>query len=332
MDKQQSTISVFLPKPVHIVLHNGVVIADVHSFVMYYAAQAQEIVARLGSPGAMLGLVVYVPPNIIIDELFEIQRYAMATSHSCIQKIYCIVDSAAAITMSDQGRIQKNKVHVEQILFFVRAHARLSVYVDDYDMHNTYAMKHYQFIVGKMAAVELHGFVYNAQKLYWLIESFIEAQASCTVHVGLLLADNQQVKIQSLQFHEGQESVSAFVAKGVLGGCSSFVYQGKIYIGDSAVSSDAMQEHKALLLSEQVFSESRPELEVCTHAVACRHASAVGFYDEEMVWYLCSRGIERQQGERFLMESFFVFDQTISDKKNMVIQEKNSKIMKKFFK
>jgi Fe-S cluster assembly scaffold protein SufB len=331
MDKQQLTILAFLPKPVHIVLQNGVVIADVHSFVMYYAAQAQEIVTHHGC-STMFGLVVYVPPNVIIDELLEIQKYVIDNSHSFIQKIYCIVDCGAAITFCDQGRIQKNKVHVEQILFFVRAHARLSVYVDDYDVCDIYAMKHYQFIVGKMAAIELHGFVYNARKLYWLIESFIQAQASCTVHVGLLIADNQQVQIQSLQFHEGQESVSVFVAKAVLGGCSSFIYRGKIYIGASAVSSDAMQEHKALLLSEQVFSESKPELEVCTHAVTCRHASAVGFYDEEMVWYLCSRGIERRQGEKFLMESFFVFDQTVDDKKNVAIQKKNSKIMKKFFK
>ncbi|HXW86032.1 MAG TPA: SufD family Fe-S cluster assembly protein, partial [Candidatus Bathyarchaeia archaeon] len=154
----------------------------------------------------------------------------------------------------------------------------------------------------------MQSMLHAAEKIKMDIQSHLAASASCTIQIGVLLAQSQQAHITSLQHHAGADSISSFLTKGVLATGASYIYQGKIKIDEHAVLSHAELDHRALLLDDGVFSQSMPELEVKTDAVVCRHASAVSSYDEEMLWYLSSRGMAYVQARKCLMDSFFSFD------------------------
>ena len=61
---------------------------------------------------------------------------------------------------------------------------------------------------------------------------------------------------------------------------------------------------KAVLLSDQANSNSKPELEIYADDVVCSHGATVGELDEDQIFYLVSRGISKDKARSILTEAF----------------------------
>jgi Fe-S cluster assembly protein SufD len=61
---------------------------------------------------------------------------------------------------------------------------------------------------------------------------------------------------------------------------------------------------RALLLSEEAEFANKPELEIFADDVVCGHGATCGQIDEEMLFFLRSRGIEKAEAERMLIQAF----------------------------
>jgi Fe-S cluster assembly protein SufD len=86
-------------------------------------------------------------------------------------------------------------------------------------------------------------------------------------------------------------------------------YTGMIRIAPEAGGSEAYQENRNLLLSEDARAESIPELEILTDDVRCSHGATVAPLDEEQLFYLKSRGLPHSQATRLIVYGFL--DQTL---------------------
>ncbi|MCA9915968.1 MAG: SufD family Fe-S cluster assembly protein, partial [Anaerolineae bacterium] len=60
-----------------------------------------------------------------------------------------------------------------------------------------------------------------------------------------------------------------------------------------------------MLLSDDARMDSIPGLEIEADDVACSHAATFGTLEEQPIYYLMSRGIQRPQAELMLIEGFF---------------------------
>ena len=82
-------------------------------------------------------------------------------------------------------------------------------------------------------------------------------------------------------------------------------YTGNLKIAHEAVKSDAHQENRNLLLSEDAKAESIPELEILTNdVIRCNHGVTVGQVDKDQVFYLMSRGLTHKEAERIITLGF----------------------------
>jgi Fe-S cluster assembly protein SufD len=92
--------------------------------------------------------------------------------------------------------------------------------------------------------------------------------------------------------------------KGVLAGRARGVFQGKVIVRPDAQKTDGKQMAQALMLSEDAEFDSKPELEILADDVICGHGSTAAQLDEDMLFYLRSRGIPLVQARALLIESF----------------------------
>ena len=92
--------------------------------------------------------------------------------------------------------------------------------------------------------------------------------------------------------------------KSVVDSESKGVYQGKIYVQDVAQKTNAYQLSKAILLNEKSEFNSKPELEIYADDVKCSHGSTSGSIDEDSIYYLMSRGLNRKESIELLIEGF----------------------------
>ncbi len=107
------------------------------------------------------------------------------------------------------------------------------------------------------------------------------------------------------QLHLAPRTNSRLLSKGAVAERSRSVYTGLIEIEKGATRTDARQTNHNLLLSPSAHADSVPNLDIRENDVLCAHASSVGPLDALQRWYLESRGVERVDAQRLMIQGFF---------------------------
>jgi len=129
--------------------------------------------------------------------------------------------------------------------------------------------------------------------------------SSGTLNAAYFGTGHQTLDFRTFQDHIAPDTTSNLLFKGVVDDASRSIYTGNIRIEPDARRSNAFQTNRNLKLSEQAWAESVPNLEIENNDVHCSHASTVGPVDEEQRFYLESRGVPPDVGERLIVAGFF---------------------------
>ena len=92
--------------------------------------------------------------------------------------------------------------------------------------------------------------------------------------------------------------------RGVLGGKSRGVFNGRALIAEGADGSSVQQSNANLLLSRLAEMDTKPELEIYADEVEASHGATVGQLDETAVFYLRTRGLSEVQARHLLTAAF----------------------------
>ncbi len=128
--------------------------------------------------------------------------------------------------------------------------------------------------------------------------------ASCALD-GLYVGDGRQhVDYHTRIDHAKPECTSTEDYRGILSGRARGVFNGRVYVHPNAQKTDASQSNRNLLLSRDAEVDTKPQLEIYADDVKCAHGATVGQLDEQMVFYLRSRGIEEAAARALLTYGF----------------------------
>lgn len=92
--------------------------------------------------------------------------------------------------------------------------------------------------------------------------------------------------------------------KGILDGDGRGVFSGKIIVRQDAQKTDSKQSNSNLLLSNEAVIDTKPQLEIFADDVKCTHGATIGQLDEKQIFYLRSRGIDREEARGILTYAF----------------------------
>ena len=122
---------------------------------------------------------------------------------------------------------------------------------------------------------------------------------------GLYLAgEGQHIDNHTRVDHRAGPATSRQEYRGILNGKCRCVWNGKAIVHQGADGTDADQANHNLLLSEKAEIDAKPELEIYTDDVKCSHGTTVGQLDEAALFYLRTRGLDRQHAKRVLTHAF----------------------------
>jgi Fe-S cluster assembly protein SufD len=121
---------------------------------------------------------------------------------------------------------------------------------------------------------------------------------------AFLMRGRQHCDTMLLVEHRVPRCTSREFFKGVLDGEARGIFQGKIIVSPGAQKTDGKQMAGALLLSEAAEFDSKPELEIFADDVICGHGSTSGQIDEDLLFYLESRGIPEAEARALLIQAF----------------------------
>jgi len=122
---------------------------------------------------------------------------------------------------------------------------------------------------------------------------------------GLYVVDGKQhVDNHTVLDHLHPHCRSQQLYKGILDGKSRAVFNGKVFVREGALLTDAHQLNKNLLLSNEATVNTKPQLEIFADDVKCAHGATVGQLEDEELFYLASRGIPPERARALLTYGF----------------------------
>jgi Fe-S cluster assembly protein SufD len=104
--------------------------------------------------------------------------------------------------------------------------------------------------------------------------------------------------------HQGVGTVTRERFRGIATERGKLAFNGKMIVRDSAQDADSDQSLKTLLNGSGAEAAARPQLEIYTDRVRAKHGATTGKLDEQMLFYMLSRGLDRADAQALLQWAF----------------------------
>ncbi|HVF10727.1 MAG TPA: Fe-S cluster assembly protein SufD, partial [Abditibacteriaceae bacterium] len=127
---------------------------------------------------------------------------------------------------------------------------------------------------------------------------------TCTLN-GLVLGHGEQIiDNHTIMDHAQPRCNSHELYANILDGKARGVFNGKIFVRPDAQKTDAKQSNRNLLLSRDAVIDTKPQLEIFADDVRCTHGATIGQLDEDALFYMRARGIDKDKARDILTYAF----------------------------
>lgn len=126
--------------------------------------------------------------------------------------------------------------------------------------------------------------------------------------LGIYFVDpGQHMEHRTMVVHNYPECKSRVVYKGALDGVGAHsTWVGNALIQPTAPGTDSYELNRNLVLTPGAIADSEPNLEIENgNIIGAGHASSVGRFDDEELFYLQSRGIPEREARKLVVRGFF---------------------------
>jgi Fe-S cluster assembly protein SufD len=252
------------------------------------------------------GILVFIPDNTVIEK--PIYLYRHPTGIATVSRLLVIVGENSEATIIDDYKCPCNK---EATQF----NSAVELFGAD--------ASRIRYVNLQRLAVDNRAYITQRTKLgrdaesYTLFASLgagiskinsgtiLSGQGGNSHIYGIAFGDGKQhFDHHTLHHHQASASYSNIDFKVVLKDKANSAYTGKIMIDKDTVNCEAYQENRNLLMNKGAKAETIPELEILTDQVRCSHGATVGQVDPEQIFYLTSRGFNRQEALKVIVSGF----------------------------
>lgn len=278
-------------------------------------APENEIVGQLNAAFMSDGVVLRIGKGVKFDRPVHLVHLSAADApHSASLRNVLIVEEGA------------EAVFIESYVSFAGTIAQINA-VTDIRLADGARLQHYKFsgenrstqhlasanvILGEKA--DYLGVNFASGNALSRHQSFIKfAGEAAKAHFGgmQLMRGTQHCDMTLVVDHAAVGCESREHVKAVLDDDTQGIFQAKVIVQPGAQQTDGRQMAQALLLSETAEFDAKPELEIYADDVKCNHGATSGALDEDLMFYLLSRGIPEDQAKSLLILAFIgeVLDQ-----------------------
>lgn len=128
--------------------------------------------------------------------------------------------------------------------------------------------------------------------------------AQADVRMGLREDASSIARITTEQRHEACHTTSSLLCKSILSDAAQLLHTGTIYVAQHALHTNAKLFSNHILKDAESYAHVQPNLQVLTDAVQCAHGSAIGMFDQQMLFYMAGRGLDAVCAQQLLEEAF----------------------------
>lgn len=262
------------------------------------------------------GLLLSVPVNKKIDTTLQVifwsSNGADSSSSTSFPRLVVDVNEGAELKLK-QSYFSDNLIK-EEVPSFIGGNTRMTLKKGSKVIH-TYVQELSEYSRhSEVVSVEVQSdssydlSVVQVGSLIGRVNVHIDLKgegANCTL-TGITLSNTKQsLDIHSSILHDSPSATSRQQQRNVIGDRGEAIFKGRIRIPKHAQLTDSDQLCRTIMLGERARIIAMPTLEITADNIVCSHGASVQELDENELFYLAARGINKRSEETITSKLLF---------------------------
>ncbi len=294
----------------------GVILEDLSTALTTHAATLRPLLDAAPSDGTLAslhqalwnrGTFIRIPHGVQLAEPLRAVTVTTGDGIGYFPHTVILVETGAQATVVEESLAEGEgaNLHCGVVTILVQAGARL-VYANLQNLN----LQTHRFLWQRIRVErDGHCLSFNGEFGGQLSRAEVSAEllgpGARSELFGLTMGrGTQHSDIHTFQQHTAPNTSSDLLYKTILRDRARSTYQGLIRVTKQAQKTDAYQANRNLLLGHEAHAESIPKLEIEADDVRCTHGATVGHVDEELQFYLMSRGLDADAADRMIVDGF----------------------------
>lgn len=254
------------------------------------------------------GVFLYIPKNVVVEAPLE----ALFIQNSFVKEAFnkhvlIVADTNSSVTYVEKYETEGSEPNSANIIVEViaRPGAKVKFSAVDHLGEKTAAFISRRGHLERDASIDWAIGVMNDGNIIADFNSDLVGAGSHSEVKAVAISTGKQIQgIDTRVTNYGQHSIGHILQHGVILDRATLTFNGIGHIIKGAKGADAQQESRVLMLSESARGDANPILLIDENEVTAGHAASVGRVDPEQMFYLLSRGIEKEDAERLVIRGF----------------------------
>lgn len=253
------------------------------------------------------GLFIYLPEGVCLPNPLRISHVQETVNQASYIRHLVILDKGSSLSLIEDYQGMPDISYVTNTITeaYLAADARMTHYKIQRESKLAYHVGHLAVKQAAASQFDSHSFSLGGKVVRSDITIGLEGRhAACSMNGIYAPTEGQHVDHHTVVTHAVPDCQSSQDYKGILSGQSRAVFNGQVIVAQHAQHTSAKQQNKNLLLSALAEVDTKPQLDIFADDVVCTHGATVGQLDEEALFYLATRGINRADASRYLVQAF----------------------------
>jgi Fe-S cluster assembly protein SufD len=273
-----------------------------------YASVHSDAFVAWNTAGWKDGLLIHIPDNIEVSHPFVIHHITDSNQdfHSLHRNLFVVGKSSKVTIVEkfDSRGSGKNFLNLVTEIA-VEENAAADYYSIQNDNGNRYQFTSTDIYQKRSSRVNTYSFTLDGKIIRTNLQLIMDGEGIESHMYGLyLLKGDTLADNHTVADHRKPNSFSNELYKGVMDGSSRGVFNGKIYVRPQAQKTNAFQANRNILLTDKATVNTKPQLEIWADDVKCSHGCTSGQLDEEALFYLRTRGINKDTAQAMMLYAF----------------------------
>ena len=255
------------------------------------------------------GAYIHIPKNIQVDKPIQILHFSTGENESLMfqPRNLIVVDENSQVEIIERCQsITNNNVLVNSVSeIYVNKKSNVKHYKIQNDKKSSSLIDNTFVSQEHSSSYNLHTFSFGGDLTRNNLNIFQNDQRiESTINGITIIDDKQHVDHNTLIHHKEPNCTSHQDYKGIYGGRSVGVFNGRVLVEKEAQKTNAFQANNNVLISDKASINTKPQLEIFADDVRCSHGCTIGQLDNNALFYLRSRGIPEKEATALMMFGF----------------------------
>jgi Fe-S cluster assembly protein SufB/Fe-S cluster assembly protein SufD len=254
------------------------------------------------------GIFIKIPKNLILDKPIHVVSCISPDGTSTISKNIIIAEQSSKAGIVQELYAPKGtsqQAYLELLTVDAQPNSQLAMTTFQAMDQSAVNFSTRNCTIAQDAKINWYLGLFGSMLSRYRTNYYLDGVGAYAEDAEIVFGDNEQsFDLSANLIHKKQSTEGKVVQRSVLRNKSKSLFKGMIKILEGASQSRSFLSGRSILLDKDAKSDAIPGLEILTNDVKATHSASVAQVDEEQLFYLGCRCLNRAEAERIIVEGF----------------------------